>query len=59
MKEISADYAKKLAHDLKSPLSALKVLLSILENEEQKDLLKSSIERYELIISDLDKKTKL
>lgn len=55
MSEISQEYARKLAHDLKAPLSALKVLVDMVKEEDQKELLKASIERYETLISDIEK----
>lgn len=54
MSEISKDYARKLAHDLKAPLSALKILEDMNQESDQKDLLKASIERYEAIIKELE-----
>ena len=48
--EISEDYAKQICHDLKAPLSALKVIKELLEDPDQAELLNSSIERFEQII---------
>jgi K+-sensing histidine kinase KdpD len=54
---ISKEYAKKLSHDLKAPLSALKVLADTLSDPDQKELLEQSIQRYEDIIKSLQKNT--
>lgn len=49
--KIDKEYAKQICHDLKAPLSALKVVKDLVEDADQADLLNSSIERFEEIIN--------
>ncbi|MFK8137010.1 MAG: hypothetical protein AB8E15_01505 [Bdellovibrionales bacterium] len=50
MSKIDPDFARKLSHDLKAPLSALNILRDLIENPEQKDLMDGAIQRFEEII---------
>ncbi|MEC9281360.1 MAG: hypothetical protein VX642_01510 [Bdellovibrionota bacterium] len=57
--KIDEDYARQICHDLKAPLSALKVIKDLLTDADQADLLNSSIERFEKIIAKIYEDSKL
>lgn len=58
--ELIGNQAKQVAHDIRSPLSALNMVTSSLQGleSEQKELIKSSIQRINDIANDLLKKGK-
>jgi signal transduction histidine kinase len=53
MSEAISKIARQVAHDIRSPLSALRILAAKISNPDQQELMKATVERIDGIASDL------